>query len=152
MSKEFWGPSIWYVFHTLAEKLKPDCDDEVQTILYHFKQVCDNLPCPSCTAHAIETLHNAKLDKIKTRNNLKLFFSEFHNMVNKRLNKPTFSMDECDKLYSRANTIKIVNNFIAVMKSNQIASEKTMMNTLTRHLCVDGLAKYVKNNGYKFNP
>ena len=152
MSKEIWGPSIWYCFHTLAEKLKPEHEGEVQTILFHFKQVCFNLPCPSCTAHATETLQKASIEKIKTRQELKQFFWEFHNLVNKRLNKPTFTMDECDNLYKKANTVNVVNHFIAVMKSNQVSSEKTMMNSMTRHLCVDGVAKYVKQNGYKYNP
>ena len=152
MSKQLWGNSTWYIFHTLAEKLKPDCDSEIQTILYHFKQVSFNLPCMDCAKHATDMMHNAKLDKVKTRDDLKQFFLEFHNIVNKKLNKPIFSRDECDKLYAKANTVNVVNHFIAVMKSNQIATERSMMNTMTRHLCVDGLAKYVKQNGYKFNP
>ena len=152
MSKQLWGNSSWYLFHTLSEKLQPEHESEVQTILFHFKQVCFNLPCPSCTAHATETLQKVSIEKIKTRQELKQFFWEFHNLVNKRLNKPTFTMDECDNLYKKANTVNVVNHFIAVMKSNQISSEKTMMNTMTRHLCVDGVAKYVKQNGYKYNP
>ena len=152
MSKYIWGNACWYLFHTLAEKLKPECDDEVQTILYHFKQVSFNLPCMDCAKHATDMMQNAKLDKVKTRDDLKQFFLMFHNVVNKKLNKPIFSKDECDKRYATANTVKIINHFIAVMKSNQIASEKTMMNTLTRHLCVDGIAKYIRENGYKFNP
>jgi hypothetical protein len=152
MSKYVWGNATWYIFHTLAEKLKPEHDGEVQHILFHFKQVCFNLPCPSCSQHATETLQNAKLDKVKTRDDLKTFFFEFHNVVNKRLKKQIFTMDECNKLYSTANTVNIVNHFISVMKSNQISTERTMMNTMTRHLCVDSIAKYVKENGYKFNP
>jgi Cdc6-like AAA superfamily ATPase len=96
-------------------------------------------------------MHNAKLDKVKTRDDLKQFFLEFHNVVNKKLNKPIFSRDECDKLYAKANTVNVVNHFIAVMKSNQIATERTMMHTVTRHLCVDSIAKYMREHGYKYN-
>ena len=110
-----------------------------------------NLPCMDCAKHATDMMQNAKLDKVKTRDDLKTFFLMFHNVVNKKLNKLIFSRDECDKLYAKANTVNVVNHFIAVMKSNQIASEKTMMNTLTRHLCVDGLAKYMRQHGYKYN-
>lgn len=152
MSKQIWGNSCWYLFHTLAEKLKPEYESEVQHILYHLKQVSFNLPCPDCASHATETLQRAKLENVKTRDNLKIFLLEFHNMVNKRLNKPIFHIDECNRLYSSANTVNIVNNFISVMKSNQISSERTMMHTISRHLCVDSIAKYIKQNGYKFNP
>lgn len=152
MSKQLWGNSTWYLFHTLAEKLKPECDEEVQTILFHFKQVCFNLPCDDCKKHATETLQNAKLDRVKTRDDLKQFFLMFHNLVNKRINKPIFSKEECDKLYASANTVNIVNHFSSVMKSNKIATEKTMMYTMSRHLCVDSITKYMKQNGYKFNP
>jgi hypothetical protein len=151
MSKQLWGNSTWYIFHTLAEKLKPDCESEIQTILYHFKQVSFNLPCQDCAKHATDMMHNAKLDKVKTRDDLKQFFLEFHNVVNKKLNKPIFSRDECDKLYAKANTVNVVNHFIAVMKSNQIATERTMMHTVTRHLCVDSIAKYMREHGYKYN-
>ena len=151
MSKQMWGNSTWYIFHTLAEKLKPDCDSEIQTILYHFKQVSFNLPCMDCAKHATDMMQNAKLDKVKTRDDLKQFFLEFHNIVNKKLNKPIFSRDECDKLYAKANTVNVVNHFIAVMKSNQISSERTMMHTVTRHLCVDSIAKYMREHGYKYN-
>jgi hypothetical protein len=146
-----WGNSTWYIFHTLAEKLKPECDSEIQTILYHFKQVSFNLPCMDCAKHATDMMQNAKLDKVKTRDDLKQFFLEFHNIVNKKLNKPIFSRDECDKLYAKANTVNVVNHFIAVMKSNQISSERTMMHTVTRHLCVDSIAKYMREHGYKYN-
>jgi hypothetical protein len=152
MSKDIWGPSVWNLFHTLAEKLKPECESEIQPILFHFKQVCFNLPCNDCSKHATETLQNASLDKVKTRENLKRFFLEFHNLVNKKLNKPIFSQNECDKRYSYANTVNIVNHFISVMKSRQVSSERTMMNTMTRHLCVDGVAKYMREHGYKYNP
>jgi hypothetical protein len=151
MSKDLWGPSIWFLFHTLAEKLKPENESEVQIVLFHFKQVCFNLPCPSCQKHATETLQKASIEKIKTREELKQFFWEFHNLVNKRLNKPIFSKNESDNLYKKANTLNVVNHFITVMKSNQIATERTMMNTMTRHLCVDGVSKYIRENGYKFN-
>ena len=151
MSKQMWGNSTWYIFHTLAEKLKPECDSEIQTILYHFKQVSFNLPCMDCAKHATDMMQNAKLDKVKTRDDLKQFFLEFHNIVNKKLNKPIFSRDECDKLYAKANTVNVVNHFIAVMKSNQISSERTMMHTVTRHLCVDSIAKYMREHGYKYN-
>jgi hypothetical protein len=151
MSKQLWGNSTWYIFHTLAEKLKPECESEIQTILYHFKQVSFNLPCMDCAKHATDMMQNAKLDKVKTRDDLKQFFLEFHNIVNKKLNKPIFSRDECDKLYAKANTVNVVNHFIAVMKSNQISSERTMMHTVTRHLCVDSIAKYMREHGYKYN-
>lgn len=151
MSKYIWGNACWYLFHTLAEKLKPDNESEIKNIIFHFKQICFNLPCPDCQKHAIETLQHSKIENIKTNDDLKTYFLEFHNLVNRRLNKPLFTKEECDNLYSKANTINIINNFISVMKSNQVSSEKTMMHTMSRHLCVDSFAKYIKSNIYKFN-
>jgi hypothetical protein len=151
MSKQLWGNATWYVFHTLAEKLKLEHSDEIQNILFQFKQICFNLPCPSCQKHAIETVQKAKLDNIKTRDDLKQFFYEFHNIVNKRLNKPFFSKEECDNLYKKANTINVVKHFITVMKSNVLSNEKTMMYSYSRHLCIDSFAKYIHQNGDKFN-
>lgn len=154
MLKHIWGNACWFLFHTLAEKLKPEYDtsEELQTILYHFKQVCYNLPCPSCSEHAVKHLEKAIFRNVKTRDDLKMFFLEFHNIVNKRLDKKIFTKNQCDEMYIKANLIKIVNHFISVMKNKELSSERTMMNTMGRHLCVDSISKYIRQNGYKFNP
>ena len=154
MSKQIWGNACWYLFHALAEKLKPESDtpSNIQTILFHFKQICFNLPCPSCQEHAIKTLEKVNFNNIKNKSDLKTFFWEFHNIVNKRINKPIFSRDKLDDMYSKAIFINIVNRFITVMKSKDISTERTMMNTISRHLCVDSFAKYIRENGYSYNP
>lgn len=153
MLKHIWGNACWYLFHSLAEKLKQeyDTEEEITTLVYHFKQVCFNLPCPSCVEHSTKIIQRVNFNNIKNKETLKTFFWEFHNIVNKSINKTEFSKEECDELYKKANLIKIINNFVSIMKSREITSDRTMMNTYTRHLCVDSVVKYMTHNSFKYN-
>ena len=47
------GEAIWFLFHTLAEKIK---EEHFQSNKYEMinmvKSICTNLPCPKCSDHA----------------------------------------------------------------------------------------------------
>jgi hypothetical protein len=62
------------------------------------------LPCDACKQHAIEYLSsiwNKNLNWIvENRNNLFIFWWQFHNHVNKMLNKPLVSFDKAKEIYS----------------------------------------------------
>ena len=57
MSKKQWGNATWYLFHTLAEKLKPEYDNpsEIRALYAQIKNICQNLPCEDCKNHATRT-------------------------------------------------------------------------------------------------
>lgn len=124
-----WGPSTWYLFHTLSEKIKPenfmDIRDEFLNIV---KSICLNLPCPSCAQHATNYMQNLNYNSIKSKEDLKIFFMIFHNYVNERNKKPLFNINQLNEKYSKAKTINIIQNFIAVFQYksksfNMIANE-----------------------------
>lgn len=124
-----WGPSTWYLFHTLSEKIKPEhfmnIRDEFLDIV---KSICINLPCPSCAEHATNYIKNLNYNSIQSKDDLKLFFLNFHNFVNQRNKKPSFSMIELNDKYSKAKTINVMKNFISVFQYknkgfNMIANE-----------------------------
>jgi hypothetical protein len=84
-----WGRHTWILFHCLAEKLKLESIHMIPKILYMYKRVCAHLPCPICRRHATKLLTNYKeYNKIKTKQELKKFVLDFHNIVNKHTNKP----------------------------------------------------------------
>ncbi|AHL67526.1 hypothetical protein DH26_gp029 [Chloriridovirus anopheles1] len=58
------------------------------------------LPCKDCQDHAFEYIKNTNLDKVvQSRDSLFVFFFDFHNAVNKRLNKPQFLLSDALKKY-----------------------------------------------------
>ena len=67
VGKSVWGPAIWYLFHTLAFKMKNQHFNEMKnSLLDFFVLVSANLPCPECTEHAQQETRN--LDKSKITN------------------------------------------------------------------------------------
>jgi hypothetical protein len=108
-----WGPSTWYLFHTLAEKIKEEhFHENKQLLLDLIIRICSNLPCPDCQGHAKQQMAMLKSNNIKTKEDLKSMLHSFHNIVNKRLNKHEMGKDELNNKYSLANTKSIVNFFI----------------------------------------
>ena len=110
--KSKWGEPTWYLFHTLAHKLK---DEYVETLLPELFQMivllCSNLPCPTCTKHATEYMSKINAKNVKTREDLKNLLFQFHNDVNKRKMYPIFERSKLDEKYESANTIKIIYYF-----------------------------------------
>jgi len=78
-----WGPCTWYLFHTLAEKIKEEYFSEHKNELISlFVNICSNLPCPECAHHAGYQMSKLKSQNITTKQQLKEILYSFHNIVN----------------------------------------------------------------------
>lgn len=112
-----WGAPTWFFFHTIAEKIKPECFLDNRTSLFSLVQtVCSNLPCPTCSQHAKQYIDKININSIKTKQDLAMLFFSFHNEVNTRKNKPIYEYDKVHEKYSKANFMNIVNNFMYYYK------------------------------------
>ena len=130
MKKQVWGNATWYLFHTLAYKLKPEFTSEVP----------------------IKFLANVNVKLIiSSKDNLINFLHSFHNNVNIRIGNKQISISEHDALYSKANTYNVINYFLSIMDQN-INNEKLMMLSFHRKRSVKILREYFTNNIHKFNP
>ena len=50
-----WSHPTWNLFHTLAEKIKPEHFPQVKKRLFWtVGNICYTLPCPECRKHATE--------------------------------------------------------------------------------------------------
>lgn len=114
--KEDWGPYTWNMFHTLSQKIKEEQFLSIKRELWNlFKKVSCNLPCPYCSKHACEYLSKIKVQDIHTKEDFINIFFEFHNDVNKRLNKPLFDKEKLI-IYDSFNTIQTLNIFMYMYK------------------------------------
>jgi len=105
MSKR-WGEPTWYFFHTFIEKITDAFyNSNYKKCINVYKIICNNLPCPICREHATNYLRNYKIDDMNTRVKMKIFLLNFHNDVNKRLNKTIYT-EAILAQYSRINVIK----------------------------------------------
>ena len=119
-SKETWGNTVWFLFHTMAYKIKEEeFTNSKNDIIYAITTICENLPCPDCSKDASNVLKKANFNNIfNNKKSLQLYLFNFHNYINSKLNKPLFSVSELDEKYSKANFDIIYNNFLIIFNSN----------------------------------
>lgn len=150
MSNLLWGQSTWFLFHTLAEKIK---DEEFNTIKLELieciKNISSNLPCPSCREHATKLLAIQNYDQIKTKEDFKKFIFDFHNVVNKNSNKKIESIEILDK-YKLANLPNIVNYWNQCFTASGV-SRTLLMDSFSRSRLKESMNLFFKNNLHRFN-
>lgn len=145
-----WGKSTWYLFHTVAEKIKDEYFlQKRKEILDLIFLICRNLPCPICSEHAKEYLNSINFNNIQTKQSLKRMLFDFHNNVNAKKDYPVFNISEL-KMYEGAVLSNILqyflNNFI--MKTNSIQFVNV---TIQRNMIKREVKKWFDNNMHYFN-
>ena len=115
-----WGEPTWFLFHTLAEKIKLEHFAEIQKELLNLiYTICSNLPCPNCAKHATQYLNSVNFNTITSKDALRNMLHRFHNEVNRRKGFPEFPYDQLITKYSAANTINIIHNFMPHFEDRQ---------------------------------
>lgn len=120
--KMLWGKPTWFLFHTLAEKVNESHFLEIRSsLLDAIYSICVNLPCPKCAEHAKSHLNGINFNTIQSKEDLKLLFFDFHNLVNKRKNQEIFTYESLNQ-YKYAVTKNIIHYFLNefVRKSRNI--------------------------------
>ncbi len=151
MKKKDWGNATWYLFHTSAQKIKPEyASVELPILFNHIESICNNLPCPDCRNHAREIVLKANKRQVTaSKENLINYLWSFHNSVNQRTGKPFYPKQSLD-IYNRAITPNVVNHFIYVMRQSA-NSVGLMTNTVQRKMYIANFIDYINNNKHKYN-
>jgi hypothetical protein len=146
-----WGEPTWFLFHTLAEKVKDEYFDEIRKeLLDVIYTICVNLPCPTCASHATKYMNGVNYSTIRTKQQLKDMLFSFHNSVNERKNYPLFDYAKLDEKYSMANTINIIQNFMIFFKDKH-ASIHMIANDLHRNRIANILKQWFNEKMHYFN-
>ena len=148
MKLKEWGNAIWYLFHTLAYKLKQEESDHANELFTIIRRICNNLPCPKCRQHAMQIVSKQK--QVKNKEEIERFVWKFHNIVNVSLKRNEMSYENYQKMYARANTRRIINHFIWIMQKN-MRIPGMMIDTYHRQACVANFIEYIKKNYHKFD-
>ena len=113
IKKMKWGEPTWFLFHTLAHKVKEEHFTRVRNeLLNNISMICSNLPCPNCADHATLYLKQTPFFSIQTKQGLKDMLFKFHNDVNAKKNVASFPYEELDAKYQCANTVNIIQHFM----------------------------------------
>jgi hypothetical protein len=150
MSK-LWGYSTWLVFHTIAEKIKDEkFTEEKDNIIKYIKSICNNLPCPDCSKHSTETLKKFNFNKkINSKDDLKIFLFEFHNLVNMKRKQKISELSVLNN-YEKANFQRILTYWYNTFKIQGIEKNRMADYSAIKY-CKSQFIKYIKNNYHKFN-
>ena len=141
-----WGEPTWFLFHTLAHKIKDEYFAQAKlSILSTISMICSNLPCPDCSKHATEYMKNINYNSIKTKQDLKNMLFQFHNVVNQRKGFAIFSIDDLDSKYSTANTINIIQNFMFYFQDKHF-SIRMIANDMHRSKIITILKTWFNDN------
>ena len=109
-----WGEPTWFLFHTLAEKIKPEYFAQYKNELVEIiKTICNSLPCPTCAKHATEYMAKINFATIRTKADLQVLLWSFHNEVNQRKGFPIFPYESVQAKYSKAITRNIIQEFMS---------------------------------------
>jgi hypothetical protein len=93
-------------------------------LIYIVKSICSTLPCPDCSKDATQVLNNTNFNNIRTKEDFKLFIFNFHNSVNKKLNKPNYDFSNLEK-YNALNMNALYNN-LRIIYSTRIQNPHLM--------------------------
>jgi hypothetical protein len=147
-----WGPPIWTLFHTLAEKIKPEYFSAIRTDLLNvIYSICTNLPCPECAKHAMQHLNSLNFNTISTKDDLKNMLFRFHNSVNLRKGTAVFDYSELSSKYSTMNTSMVIYKFMEVFATKNY-NVQLISNDFHKNRAVAHMQKWFAQNIQCFEP
>jgi hypothetical protein len=127
-----WGEPTWFLFHTIAEKIKAEYFNEYKNEIFEIiKTICNTLPCPTCANHATEYMKKIYFQNIRSKEDLQAMLWAFHNEVNTRKGFALFPFENVNTKYSTANTRNIIQHFIQHHQDKH-ASFRMIADDLTR--------------------
>lgn len=96
LEPKLWGPSFWTTLHYISASYDINPNPNIRSTMKNFiHSLPVFLPCKECQDHAFDFIKSSDLDKVvQNRKELFLFFFNFHNTVNNRLNKPPMSIHD----------------------------------------------------------
>ena len=144
-----WGEPTWFLFHTLAEKIKPEYYSQVRVELLNLiYTICANLPCPNCAKHATQYLNSINFNTLTTKDSLRIMLYNFHNEVNRRKNFSEFPFEQLIPKYSTANTVGIIHTFMLYFEDKSGSLRLIADNLYRSRVALQLKAWFNKNIGF----
>ena len=92
MKNNVWGPVFWKLIHVLCNNISNENFIRYKNkLIITFYNIFNILPCKFCYHHTILYIKKYKLQNISNKRELITYFNEFHNQINRKLNKPHFT-------------------------------------------------------------
>ena len=151
-AKMKWGKPIWTFFHLLAHKVKDEDFAVIRSeLLNTIFSICTVLPCPICSEHAKRYLQAINFNNIRTKQDLKIMLSNFHNDVNRRKGYAIFNAENLNETYDGMNFVNAINLFIYHFEDKH-RSAKLMADDMMRKQISVNVKKWIMQNIQHFSP
>ena len=139
---EVWGPSIWTLFHVLADRIREDTYSFIFPSLFNLiTRICKYLPCPECASDATIFLARINHSELKTKMQFKNTFYLFHNYVNAKKRKRLFNYSNIN-IYSKFRLINVINNFINNYQTK--GNMKLINESFQRQFVINDFKNFIK--------
>ena len=151
MSKSVWGPPTWQLLHCMVIKAKDIMTlSQINELKVIIERVVTNLPCPICSGHAIAYFKKNQYQRIHTLPVLRYFIFDFHNSVNKRLDKPLLSYEQHLVIYQQMNLELVLRNMLNVYQNMNHTNVTMMLYSFHRNSIIRDLNRYFMSNDMLF--
>ena len=138
---EVWGPAVWTLFHTLAEKINEKAFPFIKGQLFgQIKRICLYLPCPECSTDATNFLARININNINSKVEFINTFYLFHNYVNAKKRKPLYNYSSLSK-YNNYKLVSVLNNFIS--NYNTKGNMKLLAESFQRKLILSDFKSWI---------
>lgn len=112
MDKIVWGKHFWYTIHYVSLGFPKNASEQDKKNYKLFYEIIgDVLPCEECSEHYKKLIKEIPIDNfLNNKNDLFEWTVVIHNEVNKKLNKPTWTLYDAKNYYTMINGPKEINN------------------------------------------
>jgi hypothetical protein len=139
---EVWGPAIWTLFHTLADRIREDAYEFIFPSLFNIiTRICKYLPCPECANDATIFLARIKHSDLRTKTQFKNTFYLFHNYVNAKKRKRLFNYSNIN-MYNKLKLVNVINNFINNYQTK--GNMKLINESFQRQFVINDFKNFIK--------
>jgi len=141
--KDNWGTALWMFFHIVANKIKSDSFDIIRyELIQNIKYLINNIFCYKCRKDATEYLENNNFMSIENAIDFKMFFFNFHNNINIKLEKELFLFENLDSKYNEFNLFDILK---IILQPNYIIKGENQLEI------INAFEKWFYNKMHHFN-
>ncbi len=147
---EIWGPAVWTLFHTLAEKIHEEAfvfPKVKQSLFATIVSICKYLPCPECSTDASRIMSAVKPAEYANKTAFKNMLYLFHNRVNAKKRKRLFNYAFMRK-YESANIPQVIFTFIQTY--NTRGNMKLLAESFQRKFVVQNFVTWFRTHAGLF--
>jgi|NOAtaT_6_FD_contig_21_3224833_length_510_multi_4_in_0_out_0_1 hypothetical protein len=113
-SPEVFGPAFWFSFHTgaahLPDTLSPISASRIRSFIRGIPEL---VPCTECSEHSRAFIeeNKARIDNFARGDDVFKFYVDFHNYINRRLNKPLVSYEKAYEMYKGGKNVVLLKKY-----------------------------------------